>query len=328
MDGLKPKKEAAERAAQREVPTLIGHLADLDTAGGDIADAFAEDALAFAGRGAVIVAPSINRFRRRVHKSAPWCPLPPRVEVPKRESRAPLKPWSVRGQVTVPASVTRTRLLQTSIAGRLPSQTPMGSKSQSPSQTPMGSRKPRKKARPPQAISPETWKAVEMAICIGNLGFSECGNQFQISPHAIMMRAKRHGWALPSMIQKRVEALQKSVTERAVCEDYRNGNAEVIEAVAQSWSERGEAHRALVYGLTNAALKKVAKAPPPLESWSDIEKADRAGRRACGLDDSEAARNVSVGMQLIEFRLANIHLPPDAPEAGIVHGQDVTDARL
>lgn len=47
-DGLKPKKEAAARAAQREVPTLIGHLADYDEDGGDIADAFAEDALAFA----------------------------------------------------------------------------------------------------------------------------------------------------------------------------------------------------------------------------------------------------------------------------------------
>jgi hypothetical protein len=47
MDGLKSKKHAAERASAREVPTLIGHLADLDTAGGDIADAFAEDAVAF-----------------------------------------------------------------------------------------------------------------------------------------------------------------------------------------------------------------------------------------------------------------------------------------
>jgi hypothetical protein len=46
-DGLKPKKEAAERAARRGVPTIIGHLADYDEDGGDIADAFAEDALAF-----------------------------------------------------------------------------------------------------------------------------------------------------------------------------------------------------------------------------------------------------------------------------------------
>lgn len=47
MDGLKTKKEAAQRAAEREVPTLIGHLADLDDSGGNIADAFAEDASAF-----------------------------------------------------------------------------------------------------------------------------------------------------------------------------------------------------------------------------------------------------------------------------------------
>ena len=47
MDGLKGKKEAAERAAEREVPTLIGHLADYDRAGGDIRDAFSEDAIAF-----------------------------------------------------------------------------------------------------------------------------------------------------------------------------------------------------------------------------------------------------------------------------------------
>jgi hypothetical protein len=47
MDGLKTKKEAAERAAFRAVPTLIGHLADYDRPGGDIHDAFAEDAIAF-----------------------------------------------------------------------------------------------------------------------------------------------------------------------------------------------------------------------------------------------------------------------------------------
>jgi hypothetical protein len=47
MDGLKPKKEAAERAARRSVPTKIGHLADYNIAGGNIADAFAEDTKAF-----------------------------------------------------------------------------------------------------------------------------------------------------------------------------------------------------------------------------------------------------------------------------------------
>jgi hypothetical protein len=48
MDALKPKKEAAERAAARNVPTIIGHIGDFDKAGKDIGNVFTEDALAFA----------------------------------------------------------------------------------------------------------------------------------------------------------------------------------------------------------------------------------------------------------------------------------------
>ena len=178
--------------------------------------------------------------------------------------------------------------------------------------------------------------AIEKACCAG-LGYSEAARRFGVSVFAVMARSKRNGWPVGNRIQRRLEALQEArykARERyKPYEQQRDSNAQVTEAIAESWAEKGEAHRSLVYGMTNTALKKVAKNPPPLESWSDVERADKAGRRACGLDDSEAARNVSIGMQLIEFRLANIHLPPDAPEAfkeppedasGIVHGQDVT----
>ena len=112
-----------------------------------------------------------------------------------------------------------------------------------------------KKARPPQQIGPQTWKAVEAAVCIGGLGYSEARRKFGIEPHAIMMKAKRHGWALPSMIQKRVEALQKSVTERAVCEGNRACNDQAVDVIAESWEERGEAHRALAFQLAHDSLK-------------------------------------------------------------------------
>ena len=48
----------------------------------------------------------------------------------------------------------------------------------------------RKKApKPPQAIDEATWRNIEAAICIGGLGYSECGRKFNVSPHAIIMRA-------------------------------------------------------------------------------------------------------------------------------------------
>ena len=123
----------------------------------------------------------------------------------------------------------------------------------------LASQKARKKPKEPQVIDSETWQAVEAAICVGGLGYTECGRKFNISPHAIMMKAKRHGWAVPSKITKRVEALQKSVTERAVCERSRACNDKVVDVFAESWAERGEAHRAVAFQLAHDSRKAAAK---------------------------------------------------------------------
>ena len=168
-----------------------------------------------------------------------------------------------------------------------------------------------KKARPPQQISPETWKTVEAAVCIGGLGYTEAGRKFGITPHRIMMRAKRHGWAVPSKIAKRVEALQKSVTERAVCEGNRACNDQAVDVIAESWAERGEAHRALAFQLALDSLKAAAKKGLPIESWRDADLADRTARRAAMLDSEEGSR-IEIGMALINARLETIDLPKDS----------------
>jgi hypothetical protein len=173
----------------------------------------------------------------------------------------------------------------------------------------LASRKTCKKAKKPQAIDSETWKTVEAAMCIGGLGYSEAGRKFGIEPHAIMMKAKRHGWPVPSKIAKRVEALQKSVTERAVCERNRACNDKVVDTIAESWAERGEAHRAVAFNLAHSELKASYKRGLPIEDWSAAEKADRMARRAAGLDSEEGTR-ISIGMEMINQRLETIDLPP------------------
>ena len=145
-------------------------------------------------------------------------------------------------------------------------------------------------------------------MCIGGLGYSEAGRKFGIEPHAIMMKAKRHGWPVPSKIAKRVEALQKSVTERAVCERNRACNDKVVDVIAESWAERGEAHRALTFNLAHSELKASYKRGLPIEDWSAAEKADRMARRAAGLDSEESTR-ISIGMAMVNQRLENIDLP-------------------
>jgi hypothetical protein len=165
----------------------------------------------------------------------------------------------------------------------------------------LASQKTCKKPKKPHAIDSETWKTVEAAICIGGLGYSEASRKFNVSPHAIMMKAKRHGWAVPSKIAKRVEALQKSVTGRAVCEANRHCNDQAVEIIAQSWAERGEAHRAVAFQLAHDSLKAAAKKGLPIEDWRDADLADKTARRNAGLDSAEGTR-VSM-MAVIDHRL-------------------------
>jgi hypothetical protein len=178
----------------------------------------------------------------------------------------------------------------------------------------VGAKKARKKPKAPQVIAPEVWVAIEKACCAG-LGYSAAAREFGVSVFAIMARSKRNNWPVGSRIQRRVEALQEArykARERyKPYEQQRNSNARATEALAESWAERGEQHRSLIYDMIHAALKKVAKSPPPLEDWSSIEKADKAARRACELDHE--THSVNIGMQMVNSRLEHlIHLPKDA----------------
>jgi hypothetical protein len=181
-----------------------------------------------------------------------------------------------------------------------------------------------------QVISAETWEAIEKAVCAG-MGFSEAARVFGVlSPHTIIMRSRAQHWPVPSRVQERARLLQESLQSRSeAVQERRNGNEKAIEAAAQSWAERGEMHRQLAFQIATSELKKVAHAPPLVESWRDVDFLDRIGRRSAGLDDSERSPNINIGMQLIEYRLANISLPPDAPYVSSpdpppVSGQDVT----
>jgi hypothetical protein len=168
----------------------------------------------------------------------------------------------------------------------------------------IGGKKARKKPKAPQVIAPEVWVAIEKAVCAG-MGYSQAARAFGIrSPHAIIMRSRRDKWPVPSRVEERARQLQDSLQRRLeVTEQRRNSNDETMENLAQSWAERGEQHRSLIYDMTHSALKKIAQSPPPLEDWSSIERADKAARRACGLEDSKETRNINVGMQLINQRL-------------------------
>ena len=110
------------------------------------------------------------------------------------------------------------------------------------------------------------------------------------SPHAIIMKSRRDGWAVPSRVEERARQLQDSLQRRSeAAEQRRDSNAVTTETLARSWVERGEQHRALTFNLAHSELIAASKRGLPIEDWSDAEKADRMARKACGLDSEEGA---------------------------------------
>ena len=172
--------------------------------------------------------------------------------------------------------------------------------------------KGRQKPRKAQVISAEVWLAIEKAVCAG-MGYSQAARTFGIrSPHAIIMRSRRDKWPVPSRVEERARQLQDSLQRRSMAaEQRRDGNEITTETLAQSWAEKGEAHRAIAFDLAHTALREAARKGLPIESWRDADLADKSARRNAGLDDSDA-HNVSIGMALINYRLEHMHLPKDA----------------
>jgi hypothetical protein len=178
----------------------------------------------------------------------------------------------------------------------------------------LANKKPRKTPKDPQVIAPEIWKAIETA-CVAGMGYSEAARRFGINVHAVIMRSRRSKWAVPSRIEERAQALQanryKSGERYKPREEERTRNEQTTEALAQSWAEKGEQHRALAFELAHSALREAARNGLPIGSWRDADLADKVGRRAAMLDSEEKCR-IEIGMALINARLEKIDLPKDA----------------
>ena len=124
--------------------------------------------------------------------------------------------------------------------------------------------------------------AIEKACC-GGLVTTACARRFGVSVFAIMARSKRNNWPVGSRIQRRVEALQearyKAREHYKPYEQQRNGNADVIEAVAQSWAEKGEQielslsiwRTVLSVGLPKLACRSNPGETPPWQTQSLVK---------------------------------------------------------
>jgi hypothetical protein len=137
------------------------------------------------------------------------------------------------------------------------------------------------------------WGIIERT-CIAGMTFMDAAREFGVKEDTIRKRARRYNWPVSKAIGK---AVQRAVQ-----------NTEVTERAAQDWLTKGEAHRAVVFDKASGAIEKAEMQPP--KSWKEFDLADRAARRAAGLENAEVVQQTLINIndldasEIIDLSLA------------------------
>lgn len=110
------------------------------------------------------------------------------------------------------------------------------------------------------------WQAAREAIALG-ASLRHVSESYGMTYAALQKRAEREKWPRPEQI-----APPPAPSPLVVA--------------AQSWQQKGEAHRTQVFTMAQRALAAIADTPPDLTNWADIERAARLADRAAGLDQA------------------------------------------
>ena len=121
------------------------------------------------------------------------------------------------------------------------------------------------------------WDIIERT-CIAGMTFMSAAEEFGVKEDTIRKRARRYGWAVQRAIGK---AVQRAVQ-----------NAEVVDRTAQDWFAKGEVHRRVVFDKASNAIARANMRPP--HSWREFDVADRAARRAAGLENADVVQQTLI----------------------------------
>jgi hypothetical protein len=119
---------------------------------------------------------------------------------------------------------------------------------------------------------------VKNACEIEGLTITEVCARYKLKYPAVYARATRAKWKVVSSIDKRAKELQQRDAE--------------LTATAAQWARRGERYRLLVFDKASGAIEKARIRPP--KSWKEFDLADRAARRAAGLENADVVQQTLI----------------------------------
>jgi hypothetical protein len=146
-----------------------------------------------------------------------------------------------------------------------------------------------------RTIAKSTWAEIRTAYASG-VGLREIARNMGIPAGTVLARAKREGWTQWS---RQVKALAKREDTSSAVTPF--------EAVSASIQQRGERHVGRVANIVEKTLPHVEAMEPGaiLDRIDDVDKLDRIGRRAFGLDEGQP-----IGVQLNVLNISGSMIEP------------------
>ena len=127
----------------------------------------------------------------------------------------------------------------------------------------------------------ELWREIELA-CVAGMSFVDAEKQFGVKSNTIRIRATRQKWPTPAAIARRAKQLTIRQSPSA------------LDKIAETWTEKAELHRGAAFDKASKAVALSKIAPP--KTWHDFDLADKAARRAAGLDNTEVVQQTLVNI--------------------------------
>jgi hypothetical protein len=127
------------------------------------------------------------------------------------------------------------------------------------------------------------WIDVKNSCEIEGLTITEVCTRYKLKYPAVYARATRGKWSVISSVKKRAKELQEREAE--------------LTTTAAQWAKRGETHRFLVFDKASGAIQKAKMRPP--KSWKEFDLADRAARRAAGLESADVVQQTLIHLNEI-----------------------------
>jgi hypothetical protein len=144
------------------------------------------------------------------------------------------------------------------------------------------------------AALPINWDAIRIEFAHG-MTIPCIAAKYNVSEGTLKARSAREKW-----IEMRPETHATEAAARAtvVQGGVLEGAKEAAKQVAQSWAERGEKYRTMMFDKTSSLMQQATLSPP--KNWKDAEIVDKMARRAAGLDNLETQVNTIIGIGSLE----------------------------